>query len=119
MRGLGLAFDQESYSGISGANEMIVFRLGELLDMAKTVRAKKLVKQKAKQCKCLQCDAEAVPGRRGLCQYHYNQFDNQIRKLSPKKRKAFDCEQVAKGMIFESRRGKAPRSPNPFAIIPG
>lgn len=83
--------------------------------MTKTVRAKRLVKRKTQACKCLQCDALAVRGRRGLCQYHYNQFDNELRKVPAKKRKAFDIEQVSKGKILESRRGKTPRSPNPFS----
>ena len=94
---------------------MQVFRLKELLEMAKTVRAKKLVKRKTAVCKCLQCDEAAATGRRGLCTYHYNQFDNEMRKLPPKKRKAFEVMQVSKGAILESRRGKAPRSPNPFS----
>ncbi len=93
-----------------------VFRLKELLEMTKTVRAKRLVKKKTKACKCLLCDQPSASGRRGLCQYHYNQYDNEIRKLPPKKRKSFEVLQVSTGRILESRRGKTPRSPNPFAI---
>jgi hypothetical protein len=95
---------------------MYVHRLRELLDMARTTRAKQQVKVKAKACKCLQCDKPAARGRRGLCQYHFNQFDNEKRKRPTKKlRDKFDRDEVAAGKVFESRRGRQPMSPNPFA----
>jgi hypothetical protein len=92
-----------------------VNRLVELLDMVKGTKAKRAVRLKAGEQKCLQCDCAAAIGRRGLCEYHYNQFDTEKRKRVTKaKREAFDSEQVKLGRIFGSRRGKPPRSPNPF-----
>lgn len=101
---------------LTGAIVIIeVNRLVELLDMVKGTKAKRVLKLKAGQQKCLQCDCAAAIGRRGLCEYHYNQFDTEKRKRVTKaKREAFDAEQVKFGRIFSSRRGKPPRSPNPF-----
>jgi hypothetical protein len=73
------------------------------------------VKLKAGQKKCLLCECVAESNRRGLCGYHYNQFDTEKRKLPAKKRVAFDLEKVQAGMILAPRPGKTPRSPNPFA----
>jgi hypothetical protein len=101
---------------LTGAIVIIeVNRLVELLDMVRGTKAKRAVKLKAGERKCLQCDCAAAIGRRGLCEYHYNQFDTEKRKrLTKKARDKFDVDQVAAGNIFGSRRGKPPRSPNPF-----
>ena len=93
----------------------MIYRLGECLDMVKTVRARKAVKLKACKDKCLLCEESAASGRRGLCDYHYMQFDTEKRKQPVRKRVAFDMAQVQAGRILASRRGKTPRSPNPFA----
>ena len=83
--------------------------------MAKTVKAKKNIVAKTAECKCLLCEREADPRRRGLCGFHYHQFDNEKRKQPERKQKAFDAEQVRAGRILESRQGNKPKSPNPFA----
>lgn len=94
---------------------MQINRLRELLEMAKTAKAKKNIKAKTAECTCLLCDRPADPKRRGLCSFHYHQFDNAKRKLPKKKQADFDREQVRAGRILESRKGNQPKSPNPFA----
>jgi hypothetical protein len=89
----------------------------ELLSMAKTVKAKKNIRAKTAVCKCLLCDRDADPRRRGLCSYHYHQFDSEKRKLPANKQGRFDDDQVRAGNILESRRGNKPKQPNPFAVV--
>lgn len=112
-------------AGVLGVQKMneATHRLAEILAMVHGRNAKKAVQAKATVCKCLQCDLPAIQGRRGLCQYHYNQFLNATRKVTgrtPKLREAnlkkFDAEQVALGLILSSRQGRTPREPSKFIV---
>ena len=99
--------------------------LVEMLSMVHGRKAKQSVKEKVVADACLQCKCAAFHGHRGLCQYHYNQFidarnsDSRVVKAKTAKqeqdaKKKFDDEQVEAGRILASRRGKHPKTPNPF-----
>lgn len=101
--------------------------LAEMLAMVHGRKAKKSVKGKMVAEKCLQCDCAATHGHRGLCQYHYGQFidarnsDQRVVMAKTDKqvldaKKKFDDEQVESGRILASRRGKHPKTPNPFKV---
>lgn len=101
--------------------------LSEMLAMVHGRKAKGSVKGKMIAARCLQCDNAAAHGHRGLCEYHYGQFINArnadgrvlIAKTKEKRddaKKKFDDEQVEAGRILSSRRGKHPKTPNPFKV---
>lgn len=96
------------------SKQMLINGLLEILDMAKTAKAKKNIREKTSVCKCLICESQSNPRRRGLCDLHYHQFDNAKRKLPKRKQEDFDRDQVRAGRILKSRRGNQAKSPNPF-----
>lgn len=98
-----------------------------MLAMVHGRKAKNLVKGKAIASKCLQCECAVTHGHRGLCNYHYGQFidarnsDPRVALAKTQKqildaKKKFDDEQVEAGRILLSRRGKHPKTPNPFKV---
>lgn len=95
--------------------------------MVHSRKAKVVVKQKMIAASCLQCGNAAVHGHRGLCEYHYGQFINarnadervvmaKTAKQQQDAKKKFDDQQVEAGRILASRRGKHPKTPNPFKV---
>lgn len=100
----------------------------EMLAMVHGRKAKVKTKEKALAQKCLHCEQDAVPGYRGLCKYHYSQFDNDreihakavgrgnAKKIADAK-KAFDDKQVEAGNILPARRGRRPRTDSPFRTV--
>lgn len=107
--------------------ELSTQALLEMLAMVHGRKAKKQVKAKAESKSCLCCELPAVHGHRGLCTYHYGQFidarnsdERVVKAKTPKQvedaKKKFDDEQVEAGRILTSRRGKHPKTPNPFKV---
>jgi hypothetical protein len=99
----------------------------EVLAMVHGRKAKVSVKGKVIAARCLQCENAAVHGHRGLCEYHYHQFINArnsdervLAAKTPRQeqdaKKKFDDAQVEAGRILASRRGKHPKTPNPFKV---
>lgn len=73
----------------------------------------KETEEKAVQCKCLICDAEAK-GARGLCVAHYLKFYRSMMELPRKERGPFEEEQIREGRILASGQLRSIKKPNPF-----
>lgn len=80
-------------------------------------KTKGRVKKKDTECKCLICDAERTPGRRGLCLFHWNQFTyrRSLRKRG-KERRDYEMKLQHLGKLLESVRGKHSKRVSEFDV---
>lgn len=93
-----------------------MIQLNDVLRELMSTKAKSAVSKKTKAKTCLCCDRNAEVGMRGLCKQHYHQFNYACKKHKSKtSRAAFEAEQIRRGLVLPSRRGRH-GVPNVFEV---
>lgn len=89
-----------------------------MLEVHQIMKMLEAVLSEKKECaKCLQCDAPAAPGRRGLCKAHYSLYYARLVSIPTKRgRKKYDDNAVALKLILKARPGNRSKNANPFPI---
>jgi hypothetical protein len=80
-------------------------------------KVQKLIEDRTKEGKCLQCEREAW--RRQLCTRCYHRFRAAIQERPKKERPAIEAKMIERGMIAEDRQGQRTDVVNVFRQFAG
>lgn len=84
------------------------------LDQKPRLGIRKKVKERATTGKCLHCSKRAV--KRGLCDYHYNDFRNRKNSKSEETRTMWEARQIREGKILGTGEIRKLHADSPFGV---